>query len=106
MDTKYNGWANKPTWLVNLWLTNDESTEAMLHESARNACETGDDREDAAQLLAGELEQLVENMRTDDDAGLLSDLLGWAMAHVEWYEIAEHYVNDVWDEIAAEMGAA
>lgn len=23
-DGRYNGWANRPTWLVHLWLTNEE----------------------------------------------------------------------------------
>ena len=36
-DTTYNGWTNRDTWLVSLWLNNQEYT----YKALRNAAGTG-----------------------------------------------------------------
>lgn len=36
-DTRYNGWTNRATWAVNLWLTNDEKMLSRAEGYARDA---------------------------------------------------------------------
>ena len=38
-DNTYNGWTNRETWLVNLWLTNEPYTEKTLTEIAESNSE-------------------------------------------------------------------
>ena len=38
-DTKYNGWTNRATWAVNLWLTNDETMFSRAVDYARDSGE-------------------------------------------------------------------
>ena len=90
-----NGWTNRETWLVNLWIS--EGAIGDLHgveEQARYFAETG---ESSAPYRMGEW--LREQVRGACDEyptgdGLAADLLGAALASVNWDEIAEHYVED------------
>lgn len=36
-DKTYNGWTNYETWLVNLWIQNDQALHAALHADVVNA---------------------------------------------------------------------
>ena len=81
VDTSYNGWNNYETWLVNLWLTNDESSYYQL-----------------AQILAlysdvvSQGDAIEEWVRADQaiTTGLYADLINAALGKVSWYEIAEN----------------
>jgi len=79
----YEGWANRPTWSVNLWLTNDRYTDSEL----RRICNRG-----SAYEAAQALQEFVEEMMDDTLSGssLQSDLLSWALAYVDWREIVEN----------------
>ena len=84
----YNGYTNKPTWAVALWINNEQSTQESVLEAARN------DKDDVY-LFAGWLEDFIkEENSLADEASLYSDLLGWALAYVDWDELAEHFIND------------
>ena len=74
---QYNGWTNKETWLVNLWLADSLVTDS---ESSMNI-DSHWVREVAEDVISG----------TISDFGLASDLLEMALANVNWEEIASHY---------------
>ena len=75
----YNGWTNKETWLVNLWLGD------ML----------AIDQEEGVAIDAGYVESIVDEMASAalecDANGLITDLLNCALGEINYYEIAKHY---------------
>jgi hypothetical protein len=86
MSNKYNGWANYPTWCINLWLTNDSATYDALVRLVRRTSE---------RKLYTALEEWVEELLPDLGASFSADLLGWAVEQVDWHELAEHYMADL-----------
>jgi len=96
MMTEYNGWTNKETWLVTLWL--------MPELQGYIADMVGDDTSPSMQNIAKQIEEYVgtrvfhnlsEPKEGEDIGGLTSDLLRMCLHDVDWYEIAEH----VWEDL-------
>lgn len=80
----YNGWTNHATWLVNLWITNDEYTEEGLRLAVRYGGHDGA-RDYVDELL--------------DDSGIASgtmwyDMIRSCLSDVDWREIAGHYKDE------------
>lgn len=115
-ETKtYNGWATYETWAVALWLDNEASSSRYWREQAeecwsaarhsRRVKEWRFTRAEAARLeLAEKLEEVVHEGSPLQEASLYADLLGAALAEVDWYEIAGHYVADVAGEMVEKLG--
>lgn len=96
-DTTYNGWTNRETWLVNLWLTNDG--DAWLTEMTEDAIAGCDgDRDDAIYTLSQTLGQQHDDALADIAglSGVFADLLTGALARVNWREIAHSCIDDAW----------
>ena len=79
----YNGWSNKETWLVNLWL-GDLFTE---------------DQEQGIEITADYIEQIVDEMASalldgPDANGFMTDLFNCALGEINYHEIAEHYKQE------------
>jgi len=98
-DTKYNGWLNYQTWNVALWIDNDQGSQEFWIERAEALVEEHG-KEDAVYPLSQELEAEFDENMPEGVSGTYADLLGHALGMVDWYEIAQHYVDDV--EIEAE----
>lgn len=98
-EAQYNGWKNYPTWAVNLWLSNDESLDANARGVVRYAMAhpyefrmKGDT--DRTGEVATALQVFVEDLCPDLGASFSSDLLAYALAQVDWYEIAKAWMPE------------
>lgn len=82
-DNTYNGWSNRPTWLVKLWLDNDLDTQYQMEWICRESA--------TAQRAAEKLEDYCwqQMYRNAPPSGMEADLIGYAMSQVNWLEIAE-----------------
>ena len=78
-NKKYNGWTNYETWLVALWLDNDEETYNKIRSFKYKDLYT----------LAGKIKILVEGITFTNKASLRTDLLNAALSEVNFQEIAE-----------------
>ena len=76
-----NGWKNKETWLVNLWL-GDTFTEQA---------------EDGQKITEGFIRETVDYLVDSTGHGadpMVRDLLNCALSEIDYREIAKHYVSD------------
>ena len=84
----YNGWTNYETWLVNLWL-DEEDSKAELWDKVDMT------QADAVRELATVIEDSVID-RVDNlgiENGMVRDLIGSALSEVNWDEIARSMVE-------------
>lgn len=101
-DGTYNGWSNRATWCVNLWM--GESGDEWFREIAENAASGHDDKDDAIQEVADALESwhadvYAEQIDALPSQGLIADLLDTdVFSDVNWREIAESILAECWDE--------
>ena len=106
-DTTYNGWANYPTWCVNLWLGNDESlyNEAVEIVQAEIADEHPKSQywtieESVRHMVADTLKDWVtDDLCPDLGASFPADLLAYALGEVNWTEIATAWIETATDQV-------
>lgn len=102
---EYNGWTNYETWLVKLWLDNDQGSAEYWMEEARDAMNAAVANENSAEGLRDEARGiLAERIQSEHEhyvdellprAGFASDLMNAALSEVNWEEIARHYVEEI-----------
>lgn len=79
----YNGWKNKETWLVNLWI-GDYFAELQ---------------EEGTLITRDFVKETVEEycqgaMGNDVESAFVVDLLNCALGKIDYLEIANHYVEE------------
>jgi hypothetical protein len=93
---EYNGFKNKATWLVSLWLNNTESTATYWSNVAREQARRYDFMA-ATQNVADRLEDCFQGMAADTlvSCPMFTDILQSALADVDWDHIAQNLVDGV-----------
>ena len=95
---RYNGWTNYETWLCNMWFDNFDFTDQMeLFEDCEDNC-------DVLDIIENYIKETVEefvgySLSPGDHHGFIHDMLNAAISEIDWRDIAEHYVDDVVDEL-------
>lgn len=86
---QYNGWTNRETWCVNLWLSNDPDTYADATMEARELRAVGAHHD----KMRDWVEEAVIWPETVP-ADLATDLLMGALSRVDWRAIVEALAED------------
>ena len=113
-DKSYNGWKNFETWVVNLWLTNEQHPYEYWMDRARQiykhkakTTQYFSKKEEAVYMIAEDLKDGHEQARDDmmDNlnmtASLWTDLLTHSLCDVDWRAIAQHVLDDALDSVKA-----
>jgi len=99
MTTKeYNGWTNYETWLVKLWMDNEEGTHRMFQDMADEYLKT--DGEDSPLGLADAIKEAHQES-LPELTGFAGDLMNAALSEVNWFEIAESLFEEAKERVAA-----
>jgi hypothetical protein len=88
---KYNGWSSYETWVVKLWLDNEEPSYRHWTEQARR----WHGRDGAKSRLADQLKEELADGSPANEPTVYGDLMNAALEDVNWLEIAESYLEDL-----------
>jgi len=106
-ETKYNGWTNRSSWVVNLHLTNDQVTDREarelvqaafsedMHDIAERFPASMDNEYAARSYAADILRDWVTDLVDEQDLSpLVSDLVHTALWQANWREIADAFLDE------------
>jgi hypothetical protein len=85
-DEKYNGWANYETWLVHLWVSNEEPT----YIEARRIAHVEINEHAAGHAIEAWMDETFDLPTT----GFVCDLVKGALGRVNWAEIGAAFRED------------
>ena len=91
LDT-YNGWKNRETWLVNLWLTNEQGPYNTLIEIAESDCELYE-KADQLQEFVYQLCMGPASVINGQANGLVCDLVNQSLDDVDYREIVSGIIE-------------
>jgi len=80
---KYQGWTNRQTWAVALWLNNERETQALAE-----ACT---DEDELREMVEAWADGYAEQAPSGHPFGLFVDLVAGALGCVDWRELYEHF---------------
>ena len=97
-DHTYNGWKNYETWVTALWIDNERADYEQVIETVNEIRSTfekapiGDFRIAVADYLKTFVEGIVSE-QVKENSGLTANFVNASLFEVDWYEIANHYIE-------------
>lgn len=97
----YNGWTNYETFIVNLWMDNDEGAQRHWAAQAQDAWDEAAPtahttrEEEAVEHLGEAIKELHMERLDDQETGVFNDLLQAAIQNVNWFELARNLLEGV-----------
>lgn len=79
----YNGWKNKETWLVQLWMGD------MFQDMANEGYYDGMDIDDIAERLEASVVDYTDDT-VKEQSGLIADFINMCLAEIDFRELAAH----------------
>jgi hypothetical protein len=95
---EYNGWTNYETWVVKLWMDNEEGTYEYWKEVTTTLPPTGPDGWQAGKYELAKILKVEHEEALPDLEGFAVDLLNAALGEVNWNEIAESLIGNLEEE--------
>ena len=99
----YQGWSSYSTWVVHLWMSNEEDTYRYWREKGREISETfpasvelvspHQQYKTARVALADDMNEHYKEEMPELD-GMWGDLLSSALGEVDWFEIADSILEE------------
>ena len=102
--SSYSGWTNYETWLVKVWLDNDQGSYDYWRDRSIELWEECDDlnRKDRLFEISRNLEIELKDQNSEIlcpslSSGIYADLLNASLQVVNWQEIAESLADESTD---------
>ena len=100
----YNGWTNYETWVVNLWIDNEQGSQDFIRETAKEIyaeAKATDSwtREESVRFCLSDWLRDWYDENLPEMPGVYGDLLGGALGAVNWDEIARHHIDAILEEV-------
>jgi len=94
---EYNGWTNYETWNYKLWLDNDEKGYNLIQSLVKSVIKTEREKNQVFKM-SEMLKMECLNNEPNLKPSFYSDVLSASLKEVNFYEIAEAYINDYKEE--------
>jgi hypothetical protein len=90
-EKQYNGYTNYETWVVNLWIDNDEYTQ----DETRDWMTENHNTFQYKFQLDEAYREFVEELFDSPTSGLAGDLIGHALDNVNWKELTDLLIEEL-----------
>lgn len=95
-EIRVNGFASYETWLVGLWIDQEQGSQEFWQVEAQTALDNTPDRDEARVTLADQLREMHETpVERLGLTGMYADLMEASLGRVDWQDLAEHILGDV-----------
>lgn len=97
-NTTYNGWTNYETWLTNLWF-DEFNFEDYVNDGTFDDMDKDDVLIWVTDYIKDFIDEFIESMTPNGTHGFIKDMINSAIQEIDYRDIAEHYVDDIMDEL-------